>query len=144
MAGCRSIPCPSFFQLTLAPSPSFSFLLPSIGVGQVVKGLRKHAEADIQAKAKAAFTRWKENFKQDAQPAAPGPAAATDGEAEKKKKKKVKTDAKDETPAPVASTDAKDEAPAPAASSAPEPVPPPPQEKAAEASGEEDGRCVNP
>lgn len=96
------------------PSP---FLLSPIGVGQVVKGLRKHAEADIQAKAKAAFTRWKENFKQqDAQPAA-------DGEAENKKKKKVKAE------------DEKDEAPA--APSAPQPVLPSPQKTEAAASDEE-------
>jgi hypothetical protein len=86
-------------------------------VGQVVKGLRKHAEADIQAKAKAAFTRWKENFKRNASPALP-----PQSEAENNKKKKIKTEEKEK---------------APAAPPAPQPVPPPPQEKEAAASGEE-------
>eukprot|EP00624_Nannochloropsis_granulata_P004118 evm.model.NODE_30747_length_47682_cov_25.534710.5 len=97
------------------------------GVGQVVKGLRKHAEADIQAKAKAAFARWKENFKKDALPAAPEQVAAADWKVEKKKMK-IKTDAKDEGPA---------------TSFIPQPaVPPSPQENKAAASGEEGKRYV--
>lgn len=83
----------------------------------MVKGLRKHAEADIQAKAKAAFTRWKDNFKRDASPALP-----PQSEAENNNKKKIKTEEKEK---------------APAAPPAPQPVPLPPQEKEAAASGEE-------
>ncbi|GAB5030967.1 Hypothetical protein NocV09_00402420 [Nannochloropsis oceanica] len=98
------------------------------GVGQVVKGLRKHAEAEIQTKAKAAFTRWKESFKQDIQPAALEQVAATDSKMEKKEKES-KTDAKDEGPA---------------TSSIPQPaVPPSPQEKEAAFCGEEGQRDRN-
>lgn len=115
---------PLYFDFLLPISP---MLLPSIGVGQVVKGLRKHAEADIQAKAKAAFARWKENFKKDALPAAPEQVAAADWKVEKKKMK-IKTDAKDEGPA---------------TSFIPQPaVPPSPQENKAAASGEEGKRYV--
>ena len=33
------------------------------GVGQIVKDLRKHAEVEIQAKAKTTFAKWKTLFK---------------------------------------------------------------------------------
>ncbi len=46
------------------------------GVGQVVKGLRKHAHTDIQAKAKACFGKWKESFKAGAAGGPPEAAAA--------------------------------------------------------------------
>lgn len=63
---------------------TYSYILHIEGVGQVVKGLRKHAQSEIQVQAKAAFSRWKENFKHEIK-MAPEPAVPGDVNVERKR-----------------------------------------------------------